>query len=133
MADDTGCNGDSDLDSKDERIAEIFGDESQMPYFVPSSESPSVAVSTVQVPSPSSLCSSPVSIDDGYDGGDDFDATDDLADSIFGTDTPTRYFFPLPRQDDIAKMNNTADMTSSPQPFALPDISWDHSGIPSDP
>ena len=118
-ADDAGCHGDSAFDSKDELIAEIFGDESPTPYFVPSSEHSSVAVGAVQVP---------VSIDDGYDGGDDFDATDDLADSIFGSDTPTRYFFPLAQQDDIARTN---DVTSSPQPFALPDISCRYRNLPS--
>ena len=122
-ADDTGCHGDSDFDSKDELIAEIFGDESPTPYFVPSSEHTSVSVGAVQVPSPSSFCSSPVSIDDGYDGGDDFDETDDIADSIFGTNTPTRYFFPAGQQENNASTNETAGMTSSPQPFALPDVS----------
>ena len=126
---DTDCRGESDFDLKDELVAEIFGDDSPTPYnATPISDNPSVAVGAVQVPSPSSFCSSQVSIDDGYDGEDDFDATDDLADSIFGTDTPTRYFFPLAQQDDIAK---TDDMTSSPQPFALPDISCRSRNLPS--
>ena len=123
-ADEIDYNGDSDVNSKDELIDAIFGDETPTPYFVPcSGNRPSDVINAVQTPTstPSSSGSSQISIDGGYDGDDDFDAIDELADSIFGSVTPTRYFFPAPQEG-----NNTADketdVMSSPRPFSLPDM-----------
>ena len=114
-ADDTDYNGDSDFDSTDELIFEIFGDETPTPYFIPRSENAKGAAGPVQTPTPSSFYSSPVSIDDGYDGDDDFDAIDDLADSIFGDVTPTKYFFPALQEENNTRADNPANMVSTPQ------------------
>ena len=123
-ADEINYNGDSDVDSKDELIDAIFGDETPTPYFVPcSGNRQSDVINAVQTPTstPSSSGSSQFSIDDGYDGDDDFDAIDDIADSVFGSVTPTRYFFPAHQDENNSETGNKRDI--SLRPFALPDIS----------